>query len=74
MIKITEAEKERVVNRLLGNNTQTAIDMFLKAEELNRDEKCEEAIDLKLDFRELMKTLTKKDQKHVEDYLQSVGA
>src|SRR5690606_6471269 len=54
-------------------NEEYCIDLWLEAEEANRNEDTGKALELKNKFREKYVTLTKRERKYVKRYLDSVG-
>lgn len=56
------------------NKINIAQDLFLLAEECNREDLTQYATDLKMIYRELIKELNEEETQEVEDFLQSVGA
>jgi hypothetical protein len=58
----------------MKTKVRLAIDLFLLAEDFNREEETYLALNLKMEFKDYMQSLTKKEQKLVTEYLDSVGA
>ena len=67
------AQWENIITLKL-NNMEKLIDLWLKAEDENRKDNTDKALELKDEFHQKYLKLDKKDQKYLNEYLDSIGA